>query len=272
MDAPRVLATHCHYQKTDGFLEQMLEQGQAAGVEVFCLNGGGPRWRQHDNNGVMAAAEQHPDRVLPFAFCNLGEDTAAQVYAWYRAGFRGLKTQCPTGTYDDEAFFPVYAAAEECRLPILFHTGIIARFANHDHWNTSSRFMMPLMLDRLARCFPGLTIWAGHLGVPDTWHAAMLMRIHAHVHFDLCGIDVTGRRWTTICSYGEMFYGGADHFGKLVFGSEGSPGGFAPLLAAYREMLDAHDVPAEVCTRILWGNAAEALRLIVDSPGRNVAM
>jgi len=259
MSGLRVLDTHCHYQQTDGFLEQMLAQGQAAGVEVFCLNGGGPRWRQHGNDGVMAAAEAHPGVVLPFAFCNLGEDNAAQVYAWYRAGFRGLKTQCPAALYDDEAFFPIYAAAEECRLPILFHTGVSARFPNHDHWNTSSRFMMPMTMDRIARCFPSLTIWAAHLGVPDTWHAAMLMRMHPHVHFDLCGIDVTGKRWTTICNLGEMFTRGPDHFGRLVFGSEGGPAGFAPLIAAYREMLDDNDVPEDVQRRVFWGNAAAAL-------------
>jgi len=261
MNGPRVLDNHCHYQLTDGFLEEMLQQGQEAGVEVFCLNGGGPRWRQHDNDGIMAAAQAHPGVILPFAFCNLGEQSAADVYAWYRAGFRGLKIQCPPRMYDDEAYFPVYAAAQECRLPILFHTGISARFANHDHWNTSSRFMMPLTLDRIARCFPGLTIWAAHLGVPDTWHAAMLMRIHPRVHFDLCGIDATGERWTTICNMGEMFYGGAEHFGKLVFGSEGGPGGFAPLIANYRQMLDENEVPDDIQQRIFWGNAAGALGL-----------
>jgi hypothetical protein len=89
----------------------------------------------------------------------------------------------------------------------------------------------------------------------------MLMRIHPHVHFDLCGIDVTGHGWTTICNYGQMFYGGADHFGKLVFGSEGSPGGFAPLLDGYRQLLDEHDVPDDVQYRVFWGNAANTLGL-----------
>jgi hypothetical protein len=121
--------------------------------------------------------------------------------------------------------------------------------------------MMPITLDRLARCFPGLTLWGAHLGVPDTWTAAMLMRVHPHIHFDLCGIDVTGERWTTICNCKEMFYGGEGHFGKLVFGSEGGPDGFAPLLAAYRKMLDANGVSEATQQRIFWGNVAEALGL-----------
>ena len=257
----RIIDNHCHYQNTDGFLEKMLEKGHEAGVEAFCLNGGGRRWRQHFNSEVMAAAEKHPGVVIPIAFCYLGEHTAADVYAWYRAGFRGLKVQCPTDPYDADEYFPLYAAAEECRMPILFHTGVSARFTNHDHWDTSSRYMMPLTLDRLARCFPGLTLWGAHLGVPDTWAAAMLMRVHPHVHFDLCGIDVTGERWTTICNHREMFYGGESHFGKLVFGSEGGPDGFAPLSAAYRKMLDANGVSAATQQRIFRSNVAEALGL-----------
>jgi predicted TIM-barrel fold metal-dependent hydrolase len=257
----RIIDNHCHYQKTDGFLEQMLEKGHQAGVEAFCLNGGGVRWRQNHNDKVMTAAEKHPGTIIPIAFCYLGEHTAADVYAWYRAGFRGLKVQCPTNLYDADEYFPLYAAAEECRMPVLFHTGVSARFPNHDHWDTSSRYMMPLTLDRIARCFPDLTLWAGHLGVPDTWAASMLMRVHPHVHFDLCGIDVTGERWTTICNCGEMLYGGEAHFGKLVFGSEGGPEGFAPLIASYRKMLDANGISPETKQRIFWGNVAEALGL-----------
>lgn len=255
----RVIDNHCHYQKRDGFLEEMLEAADAAGVEKLCLNGGGERWRQHGNDGVMAAAEAHPDTIIPVAFIFLGEDSAADVSAWHGAGFRALKTQYPTRMYDDDAFFPIYAAAEELRMPILFHTGISARFPEHDRWDTSSRYMMPMTLDRIARCFPDLTIWGAHLGVPDTWHAAMLMRVHPRVYFDLCGIDTTGRKWTTICNFGEMFYGGEDHWGKLVFGSEGGPQGFAPLLRNYRALMDQAGLSPSVQEKVLWGNVGEAL-------------
>ena len=257
----RIIDNHCHYQKQDGFLEKMLEGAAAAGVEKLCLNGGGPRWRQHDNHGVMLAAEQYPDTIIPFAFVFLGEDSAADVRAWRAAGFRGLKTQYPTNHYDADEFFPIYAAAEEERMPILFHTGVSARFPEHDRWDTSSRYMMPMTLDRIARCFPDLTIWGAHLGVPDTWHAAMLMHAHPRVFFDLCGIDTTGKRWTTICNYQELFYGGEAHWGKLVFGSEGGPTGFAPLARDYKALMDASGVSDEVQQKVFWGNVAEALEL-----------
>lgn len=264
MGAFPIIDNHCHYQRQDGFVEQMLESGQAAGVVKFLLNGGGLRWRQYGNAEVMAAAERYPRQIIPVAFCYLGEHSAADVYAWYRAGFRALKTQCPSAAYDDDRFLPIYAAAEECRLPILFHTGISARFPNHDSWDTSSRYMMPLTLDRLARRFPQLMIWGAHLGVPDTWHAAMLMRRHPHVHFDLCGIDLTGERWSTICNYEELFYHGETQVGQLVFGSEGSPAGFGPLVQAYQNLLDRLPAGEETRRRVWWGNVASALGLEVD--------
>lgn len=257
----RVIDNHCHYQKQDGYLERMIEAAAEAGIEKLCLNGGGPRWRQHDNDAVLAAAERYPDAIIPFAFIFLGEDSAEDVRAWHCAGFRGLKTQYPTRMYDDDEFFPVYEAAEELQMPILFHTGISARLPEHDRWDTSSRYMMPLTFDRIARCFPDLTLWGAHLGVPDTWHASMMMRRHPRVFFDLCGIDTTGKKWTTICNYQELFYMGEEHWGKLVFGSEGSPEGFAPLLRDYRALMDEAGVSEETQHRVFWQNVADALGL-----------
>lgn len=252
-----IIDIHCHYQKRDGFLEEMLAAAQAAGVRWLCLNGGGERWRQHGNDGVMAAAEAHPERVIPFAFIHLGEEGAAEVRAWHAAGFRGLKTQYPADMYDSEEFFPVYEAAEELGLPILFHVGISARFIpEHDRWNTSSRFMMPLTLDRIARCFPDLTIWGAHLGYPDTWHAASLMRVHPRVFFDICGLPDL----PSLAPWSELFRGDA-HWGKLIYGTEGGPAGFAPLRDRYRRLMDEAGVSAEVQRRVFWGNAAEVLGL-----------
>lgn len=251
-----IIDNHCHYQKKDGYLEQMLEASAEAGVQWLCLNGGGERWRQHGNDAVMAAAEAQPDRLIPVAFIHLGEDTASDVRAWHAAGFRALKTQYPTQMYDSEAFFPVYGAAEELRMPILFHTGISARFIpDHDRWNVSSRFMMPLTLDRIARCFPDLTIWGAHLGYPDTWHAASMMRVHPGVYFDICGLP---SRQVSLQPWDELFLG-EEHWGKLVFGSEGGPAGFAPLIAHYRGLMSEHNVGSDVQRRVLRGNVAEAL-------------
>ena len=258
----RIIDNHCHYQKQDGFLERMLQGAAEANIEKLCLNGGGPRWRQHGNDGVIRAAEQHPDTIIPFAFVFLGENHADDVRAWHRAGFRGLKTQYPTTMYDDEQFFPIYEAAQDLGMPILFHTGISARFVpDHDGWDTSSRYMMPLTLDRIARCFPGLTIWGAHLGVPETWHAAMLMRVHPNVYFDICGTDTTGSRWTTICNFKEMLYGGEDHWGKLVFGSEGGPDGFAPLVRNYLRLMQKAGIGEAIQRKVLWDNVAGALGL-----------
>ena len=173
----------------------------------------------------------------------------------HAAGSR-LRLSTPL-TCNSEEFFPVYEAAEELGLPILFHVGISARFIpEHDRWNTSSRFMMPLTLDRIARCFPDLTIWGAHLGYPDTWHAAELMRRHPRVFFDICGLPDL----PTLAPWSELFRDEA-HWGKLIYGSEGGPAGFAPLRDRYRRLMDEAGVSAEVQRRVFWDNAAEVLGL-----------
>ncbi|MGD9494893.1 MAG: amidohydrolase family protein [Armatimonadota bacterium] len=256
--AEGIIDIHCHYRKADGYLDEMLAASAEAGVQWLCLSGGGERWRQHDNDGVMAAAQAHPDRIIPFAFIHLGEDSAADVRAWHEAGFRGLKTQYPTDMYDSEAFFPVYEAAEELSLPILFHVGISARFVpDHDRWNTSSRFMMPLTLDRIARCFPNLTIWGAHLGYPESFHAAAMMSVHPRVFFDICGLPA---RSPVLLPWDELLRTEAQ-WGKLVYRTEGGPRGFAPLAAHYREPMTQAGVSAAVQQRVMRGNAAEALGL-----------
>ena len=221
-----IIDIHCHYQKRDGYLDEMLRRPRLRGALAL------PQWRRRALASAwkrwgMAAAEAHPGRIIPFAFIHLGR-SAADVRAWHAAGFRALKTQYPADMYDSEAFFPVYEAAEELRMPILFHTGISARFIpDHDRWNVSSRFMMPLTLDRIARCFPDLTIWGAHLGYPDTWHAAELMRRHPRVFFDICGLPDL----PTPAPWSELFRGD-EHGGKLIYGSEGGPAGFAPCATA----------------------------------------
>ena len=257
MPATRIIDIHCHYQNRDGYLDQMLSASEEAGVEWLCLNGGGERWRQHGNDDVMAAAEAHPDRIIPFAFIHLGEESACEVRAWHEGGFRGLKTQCPTAMYDDEEFFPVYEAAEELGMPILFHTGISARLIpDHDRWNTSSRFMAPITFDRIARCFPDLNIWGAHLGVYDTWDAAGMMACHPRVCFDICGISPA---WESLQPWDELFYLGEKHWGKLIYGTEGGPRNFAPLRDRYLQLFRDHGCSDATVNKVMWGNAAEAL-------------
>ena len=42
-------------------------------------------------------------------------------------GFVGLKPYKPHFPYSDERYFPIYERAQALRMPVLFHTGLVAK-------------------------------------------------------------------------------------------------------------------------------------------------
>ncbi|MFC1582133.1 amidohydrolase family protein [Planctomycetota bacterium] len=149
---------------------------------AMCVNACGPMYGQPGNDAVEEAAKKYPDTIIPIGFIGLGRgDTPATVEDLHKRGFKGLKTIAPTKDYDDEEFFPIYAKAEELKLPILFHTGVVAR---SDEWiqnlkdagkpvpphddprtfNISSKRMMPMCVDGIVRAFPDLNCVLAHFG------------------------------------------------------------------------------------------------------------
>jgi predicted TIM-barrel fold metal-dependent hydrolase len=161
----------------------------------------GAMFHQPDNDAVADAIQRHPDVVVGFGYVALGRgDGPAKVRQLHRHGFRALKAICPKKDYDDKSLYPIYAKAEELRMPILFHTGVVARLDNwakqHD-WpemqamdfpalDISSNRMRPVCLDAVARAFPGLDLILAHflsLGRRD--EAAALLLHHPNVYADL---------------------------------------------------------------------------------------
>jgi len=161
----------------------------------------GLMFHQPDNDAVAAALQKYPDDIVGFGYVALGRgDGPPKVVELHRQGFRALKVICPTKPYDDKSFYPIYAKAEELRMPILFHTGVVART---DLWasrpgyeamkaidfrklDISSDHMRPICVDAIARAFPGLNIIMAHflsLGRRD--EAAALLVSHPNVYADL---------------------------------------------------------------------------------------
>jgi len=165
------------------------------------LSSCGAMFHQPGNDAVAAAIERHPDVVVGFGYVALGRgDGPATVRTLHAQGFRGLKVIAPRRSYDDKSFYPIYAQAEKLAMPILFHTGVLARM---DTWGAqhgwtemakldfpkldiSSDRMRPMCLDAIARAFPGLNLIMAHflsLGRRD--EAAALLVHHPNVYADL---------------------------------------------------------------------------------------
>jgi len=86
------------------------------------------------------------------------------------------------GAPDDPGFHPYYRLAEECNLPVIFHTG--------DVWGPKPDLTksQPLLADKIAREYPNLRIVLAHVGVP--WHidACELAWKHDNVWVELSGL------------------------------------------------------------------------------------
>lgn len=213
-----IIDVHEHFGWEDDYLRKLLDAMDEAGIDMSCLSPLPPHFEAPGHDAVMDAAQQHPDRIIPFGYIQLGVDEPELVEELHERGFRGLKMHVPRANYDDKSFYPIYARAEEREMPILFHTGIIVvRTDNDARFDVNSARMRPIYLDGIARAFPGLNMVAAHMG--DPWHeeASAVTRINPNVY-----VDLALGRGHQLVDYGpgffrRMFYW-PDAFRKIVFG------------------------------------------------------
>ena len=257
---------HHHLLREPDYVERLVERCQALGIDRVCCSGLGLPSRNWlgdlspGNAEVLAAMERYPQTILGLGVLRLGQDGPEAVDRLRGQGFVGLKITRPPRRYDDPAFWPVYARAEELELPILFHTGFVL-LTDHDAQDAvSSDSMRPVCLDLVARRFPGLRFVAAHLGMP--WHeeAAMLARFHPNAHVDLTGSPGGWRNRHAPAWFAErLYWEGA--FGKVVFGTDVHWRDMEASLADQRRICDLCNVPAGVQASIFGGTVARWLGL-----------
>lgn len=175
-----ILGFHVHldYQAdVAAFVKAARKLHLAAAVSAVGPMAGG--W---NNEATAAAFRKYPGTIFGMGYIALGRgDTPKTVERLHKQGFRGLKCIWPTKDYDDEEFFPIYAKAEQLGMPILFHTGMVARA---DVWldarrksgrpvpphgdprtfNISVRRMDPMCVDTIGRVFTRLNLIMAHFG------------------------------------------------------------------------------------------------------------
>lgn len=147
---------------------------------------------------------------------------------------------------DDRMLFPVYAACQDLRIPVLILTGHMAVRA-------PSRYGQPLRIDEIALAFPNLTVIAGHAGWPWTDELISVAWKHANVY-----IDTSGHRpkhWPTSLTKFAATYGAA----KVLFGSGYPMLSYESLINDFRSM----NLPPSSYRKIMYENAAELLSLEV---------
>jgi hypothetical protein len=166
------------------------------------------------NEYVANYVQSRPGQLFGFASVNPHDEDAPRKleYAVKELGLCGLKLAPIYQNFypDRKAYFPLYAKADELKIPILWHQG--TSFVSQGFLDASR----PAQLDPIARQFPSLKMIVAHLGHP--WHGecVSLIRKHPNVYADMSALG--SRPWQFYNAMMNVIEYGVPH--KVLFGSD----------------------------------------------------
>jgi len=260
--APKLVDCHVHHDGSLAFLEKL--EAKLESLDGMALLITMPK----DLQQVSGFMKLHPGRFVGLGQIDLDSPHVLEtVRRFQQAGFAGLgELTGPHYRYDDERYWPIYKLAEQSRMIVLFHTGIVNRMTPEIPSNVSSDRMRVATLDLIARQFPKLTIIGAHLGNPDYAWAGEVARWNPNVYFDVSGSTLIKKQddfsffksvfwWTSVAS-AHTPKSTAPAFEKLIYGSDVFGGDLEEMdrsLERYRRMLEACGVSPEVQANIFGG-------------------
>jgi predicted TIM-barrel fold metal-dependent hydrolase len=208
----------------------------------------------HESCLEMAAA--HEDLFVPHAVVDPEVTTYERVHRLHDMGYRGLKIIGTRRDYDCRDYFPVYRAAQELDMPILFHCGVVSggidllrshprrdaasakRLREQDEREraeaagemaqmqpgrprmgpreSSALYMRPFHLESIANRFPKLKIIGAHLGGTGNYDEAASVARWRRWVF----FDMSGGRTLERHAVERGLIGKEIPLEKLIFGSD----------------------------------------------------
>lgn len=229
-------------------------------VRVVFVTGGG-------NERLAKVVAGNPGRFIGFAHHDpFGPDAAAELERAVRAlGLRGYKLIAPllSGRLDDERLYPVWETAERLGIPVLIHFGPLRYQGIVAHPN-----MSPLVLQDVARGFPGIPFIVPHFGCGYPRELLHVAWVCGNVHVDTSGSNEWMRWMPYPLTLDGLFRTFRETVGpsRILFGTDSSwfPRGFAvrylddQIRAAWTAGFTDEEMRA-----VFAGNAARLLRVTV---------
>jgi len=199
----------------------------------------------------IAFAKAHPDRVIPYAEIKIDSPTVLDdIRKAHAMGFKGLGELFAVNqwNYDDPKYDPIWQLAQELKLVVAPHTGILA--------NGMMARMRPSFLATIASRYPRLTLHAAHFGNPWYEEAGEATRRNNNLYFDLSGSSLIKKEddpafwkqflwWTPYLGKPHMPADAVPAFEKLLFATDEPPAGFEDNIRRFNKMLDACGVADE---------------------------
>lgn len=254
-----VIDIHHHYRPSRNFLETLLKDMDEAGVHKVCLFSSPPQsYSDMEDSDWRRVFKDYEDRIIGFGTITPGRpgNSFELVDLYYSKGFRGLKFIRPTRRYDHDDFLGYYERAEKYGMPVLFHTGVVARRSVTESEDVSSSYMRPVYLDRIARLYPKLRIIAAHMG--DPWFGEAFNTSQKN---PLLWLDISGKGiWLKAKAIREHLWIRLRPE-KLVFGLDEPSSQYTRLIYAWDTLLYEMGLDQKMRDMIFGETAAQILGL-----------
>jgi len=208
------------------------------------------------NDVIARAVTEHPDTFIGFGAVDpyMGKWSVNEVRRVANLGLRGLKFQQIVQGFspNDERVYPIYEAAQELGLVVLFHMGFTGIAAGAPGGlGLKLKYGRPILIDDVAADFPELTIIAAHPGWPWSDEVLAIAQHKANVFVDMSG-------WAP-----QYFPPSFVHYARTLLKKKMLFGTDWPMLTAerWRKEFDEYEFPEEVVRNIMLENPMRALKL-----------
>jgi predicted TIM-barrel fold metal-dependent hydrolase len=254
----RIIDAHAHLFDTPYYLENLIRTLDECGIEKSCISGLGKLFMCVDNKDIKEAIDKYPSKLIGAYFIRPGDHNPKDIKTAFEEGFKMIKVTLPRKPYNDPSYFPLWETAQELKMPILFHTGLVTTAKRAPEEKISSWFMHPMRLEPIANAFPDLNMIVAHLGVHWNEDAAELIRMKPNAYADLSGapngwrtrVDAIGiRQW--------LWWPGA--FKKIVFGTDVIFSQIPQILAEDKARLEKYKIDQKIQELIFSKNMLKML-------------
>jgi hypothetical protein len=280
----KIFDIHIHFPRDwdnpdadrEPLVDHLAEVAEQLGIWKGCVLTGG-RFGPTYERGIEIL-DKYPGQFIPVAVIDPEEIRGSDVHRLHDMGYRGLKIIGTARDYDDPDYFSAYSKAEELKMPILFHMGVIGGGLDYSRThprrdpraaetyrrmmqmqgffgprNVSALRMSPLHLDTIASRFPQLRIIGAHLGNQGNYEfASSVARWRHHVWFDMSGGETIERH-----AVEQGLIGVEIGIEKLVFGSDCPVDEIHEHVARFEAIFDQLGLSDDDRERLWWRNGAE---------------
>jgi len=254
----RIIDAHTHVFDIPNYVNNLIQTMDDCGIEKACISGLGNLFKNVDNEVIKQIINENPNRMIGAIYIRPGIDNPNAIRKARDDGFKMVKVTLPRKAYDDPSFFSLWETAQELKMPILFHTGVVTVLKRAPDERISSWNMHPMRLEPIANAFPDLKIIIAHLGVHWNDDAAELIRMKDNVYADLSGAPDGWRvRVDNIGIMHWLWWKGA--FKKIVFGTDVIYSQISRILMEDKARLDKYNIDEKTRELIFSGNILKLL-------------